>query len=57
MARGGDMAGGGPMESAGRPVQSLIALLNDPRRLAELGPTEEEVLADLMWPVSRERSE
>ena len=45
------------MESAGRPVQSLIALLNDPRRLAELGPTEEEVLADLMWPVSRERSE
>jgi hypothetical protein len=36
-------------------TQSLTALLNDPRRLAELGPTEEELLADLMWPVERPR--
>ena len=45
------------MESARDPMQSLIALLSDPRRLAELGPTEEEVLADLMWPSSAERSQ
>jgi hypothetical protein len=31
-------------------MDSLAALLSDPRRLAELGPTEEEVLADLTWP-------
>jgi hypothetical protein len=44
------------MEPAGTDAaQSLSALLNDPRRLAELGPTEEEVLADLMWPAERER--
>jgi hypothetical protein len=38
-------------------MDSLTDLLNDPRRLAELGPTEEEVLADLTWPAGRERSE
>lgn len=38
-------------------MDSLAALLSDPRRLAELGPTEEEVLADLSWPASREPSE
>jgi hypothetical protein len=42
------------MEPAGTDaLHSLSALLTDPRRLAELGPTEEEVLADLMWPVER----
>jgi len=38
-------------------MDSLTTLLLDPRRLAELGPTEEEVMADLTWPASRERSE
>jgi hypothetical protein len=38
-------------------MDSLAALFEDPRRLAELAPTEEEVLADLTWPASRERSE
>ncbi len=38
-------------------MESLAALLQDPRRLAELGPTEDEVIADLIWPASRERSE
>jgi hypothetical protein len=38
-------------------MESLTQLLRDPRRLAELGPTEEELLADLTWPVSREPSE
>jgi hypothetical protein len=38
-------------------MDSLTTLLSDPRRLAELGPTEEELLADLTWPASRERSE
>ncbi|HEY2604383.1 MAG TPA: hypothetical protein VGI67_22690 [Thermoleophilaceae bacterium] len=33
-------------------MESLAALLQNPRRLAELGPTEEEVLADLTWPAS-----
>jgi hypothetical protein len=31
-------------------MESLAAILLDPRRLAELGPTEEELLADLLWP-------
>jgi hypothetical protein len=35
-------------------MESLAALLQDPRRLADLGPTEEEVLADLSWPSSGE---
>ncbi len=38
-------------------MESLAALLSDPRRLAELGPTEEEVVADLTWPASRDRAE
>jgi hypothetical protein len=38
-------------------MESLAALLTDPRRLAELGPTEEELLADLTWPDGRERGE
>ena len=38
-------------------AQSLTALLSDPRRLAELGPTEDEVMQDLMWPAPVERSE
>jgi hypothetical protein len=38
-------------------MESLAKLLRDPKRLAELGPTEEEVLADLSWPASRDRSE
>jgi hypothetical protein len=38
-------------------MESLSALLSDPARLAELGPTEDEVLADLIWPVSAERLE
>jgi hypothetical protein len=33
-------------------MESLAAVLLDPRRLAELGPTEDELLADLMWPAS-----
>jgi len=41
----------------GADMDSLIAILSDPRRLAELGPTEEELLADLTWPASREGSE
>jgi hypothetical protein len=42
------------MEPTARDAKhSLSALLSDPRRLAELGPTEEEVLADLIWPVER----
>jgi hypothetical protein len=41
----------------GDAMESLAALLQDPRRLAELGPTEDEVIADLIWPASRERSE
>jgi len=40
----------------GDPMESLAAVLLDPRRLAQLGPTEEEVLADLMWPEPRERA-
>jgi hypothetical protein len=39
------------------PMESLATLLQDPRRLAELGPTEEELLADLTWPASREHSD
>jgi hypothetical protein len=35
-------------------MESLAELLSDPRRLAELGPTEDEVLADLTWPASRD---
>ena len=38
-------------------MESLASLLQDPHRLAELGPTEEELLADLTWPASRERAE
>jgi hypothetical protein len=38
-------------------MDSLTTILFDPRRLAELGPTEEEVLADLTWPASSEASE
>jgi hypothetical protein len=41
----------------GSNMDSLIAILSDPRRLAELGPTEEEVLADLTWPASRRGSQ
>ena len=42
------------MDPAARSApQSLTALLTDPRQLAQLGPTEEEVLADLMWPLER----
>ncbi len=41
--------------TARKTTQSLSALLSDPRQLAELGPTEEEVLADLMWPAERPR--
>jgi hypothetical protein len=37
-------------------MESLAAVLLDPRRLAELGPTDEEVLADLMWPQTRDRT-
>lgn len=37
-------------------MESLTALLLDPRRLAELGPTEEEVMADLLWPAPLERA-
>lgn len=37
-------------------MDSLTTLLLDPRRLAELGPTEEEVLADLMWPAIPDRA-
>ena len=37
-------------------MESLAALLLDPRRLAELGPTEEEVMADLLWPAAVERA-
>jgi hypothetical protein len=33
-------------------MDDLATLLSDPRRLAELGPTEEEVMADLMWPAT-----
>jgi hypothetical protein len=33
-------------------MESLATVLLDPRRLAELGPTEDELLADLMWPES-----
>jgi hypothetical protein len=33
-------------------MESLAALLLNPCRLAELGPTEEEILADLMWPAA-----
>jgi hypothetical protein len=33
-------------------MESLAAVLLDPRQLAKLGPTEEELLADLMWPES-----
>jgi len=36
----------------GAPMESLAALLLDPRRLADLGPTEEELFADLTWPAS-----
>jgi hypothetical protein len=38
-------------------MESLAALLLDPRRLAELGPTEEELVADLTWPAGREQAE
>ena len=31
-------------------MESLSTLLLDPRRLAAIGPTEEELLIDLMWP-------
>ena len=31
-------------------MESLSTLLLDPRRLAAMGPTEEELLIDLMWP-------
>src|SRR5436309_3273667 len=45
---------GAVMDPAARSApQSLTALLTDPRQLAQLGPTEEEVLADLMWPLER----
>jgi hypothetical protein len=37
-------------------MQSLAELLSDPTRLADLGPTEEEVLADLTWPASLDSS-
>jgi hypothetical protein len=37
-------------------MESVAAILQDPRRLADLGPTEEELLADLMWPASEDRS-
>ena len=37
-------------------MESLAAFLLDPHRLAELGPTEEEVMADLLWPVPVERA-
>jgi hypothetical protein len=37
-------------------MESLAAVLLDPRRLAQLGPTEAEVLADLMWPETPERA-
>jgi hypothetical protein len=37
-------------------MESLAAVLLDPRRLAELGPTEEEVIEDLMWPAVAEHS-
>ena len=33
-------------------MESLFELLLDSQRLAALGPTDEEVLADLTWPVS-----
>jgi hypothetical protein len=33
-------------------MKSLAAILQDPRRLADLGPTEEELVADLTWPAS-----
>jgi hypothetical protein len=39
-----------PFRSEEAPVESLSAILLDPSRLADLGPTEEEVMADLMWP-------
>jgi hypothetical protein len=32
-------------------MEALSDFLFDPRRLADIGPTEEELLADLMWPV------
>jgi hypothetical protein len=33
-------------------MESLAAFLLDPARLADIGPTEEEILADLNWPAS-----
>jgi hypothetical protein len=35
-------------------MESLTAILQDPRRLADLGPTEEELVADLTWPASED---
>jgi hypothetical protein len=35
-------------------MESLTAILQDPRRLADLGLTEEELVADLTWPVSED---
>jgi hypothetical protein len=32
-------------------MEAFSDFLFDPRRLADLGLTEEELLADLMWPV------
>jgi hypothetical protein len=34
-------------------MDALSELLLDPKRLAALGPTEEELLADLTWPASQ----
>jgi hypothetical protein len=31
-------------------MEALSEFLFDPRRLADIGLTEEELLADLMWP-------
>jgi hypothetical protein len=31
-------------------MEALSDFLFDPRRLADIGLTEEELLADLMWP-------
>ena len=35
-------------------MEPLATILLDPRRLAELGPTEEEIMADLLWPAVRD---
>jgi hypothetical protein len=33
-------------------MEALSDFLFDPRRLADIGLTEEELVADLMWPAS-----